>query len=305
MILANELVEIKWHPANKQRYMDRGYIYTKMKDSFLAQVKDVVECSDGAKIPIRCDYCGEVYYPTSRTYLINHNKGQKDCCVACKGKKIRKTVQEKYGVNNVVELREVRDKMKATCLERYGVESPLALSAIYEKAQKSFNEHYGTTNGIKDLRTVKELNDKIAKTNIGKYGGISPFASQEVRIKIKEQMYKNGTCATSGKQLELRDMIKAKYGNCELNYPCGESSLDCMVIINDIKIDVEYDGWYWHKDREKEDRNRDYFVKSCGYKVLRFFAYADRLPTGQELTTAIEQLTTTNKRYLKVELNKV
>ena len=164
---------------------------------------------------------------------------------------------------------------------------------------------YGTVNGIKDLRTVKELNDKIAETNTAKYGGISPFASQEIRAKIKEQMYENGTCATSYKQLGLQDMLKAKYGNCELNFPCGESSLDCMIIVNDIRIDVEYDGWYWHKDREREDRNRDYFVKSCGYKVLRFFAYADRLPTDQELASAIEQLTTTNKKYIKIELNKV
>lgn len=304
MLLEDEFVEIKWHSTNQQRYKDRGYIYTKMKDSFFAKVKDVVECSDGVKIPVQCDYCGKVYYPTSRTYLINHNKGQKDCCVACKGKKIRQTAQEKYGVNNVAELQEVRDKIKNTCLERYGVESPLAFSAIYEKTQKSFNEHYGTVNGIKDLRAIKELSDKIAETNIDKYGGISPFASQEVRIKIKERMYKNGTCATSGKQLKLQEMIKKKYGNCELNYPCGESSLDCMAIINGIKIDIEYDGWYWHKDREKQDRNRDYFVKSRGYKVLRFFAYADRLPTEEELITAIKQLTT-NKKYLKVELNKV
>ena len=305
MLLQDELIEIKWHPANKQRYTEKGYVFTKMKDSFFAKVKDVVECSDGAKIPVRCDYCGEIYYPTSRTYLINHNKGKEDCCVACKGKKIRKTVQEKYGVNNVVELQEVREKMKTTCLERYGVESPLEFPAIYEKTQKSFNEHYGTVNGIKDIRTVKELKDKIAETNTAKYGGISPFASQEIRAKIKEQMYENGTCATSYKQLGLQDMLKAKYGNCELNFPCGESSLDCMIIVNDIRIDVEYDGWYWHKDREREDRNRDYFVKSCGYKVLRFFAYADRLPTDQELASAIEQLTTTSKKYIKIELNKV
>ena len=88
MLLQDELIEIKWYPANKQRYKEKGYVFTKMKDSFFVKVKDVVECSDGAKIPVRCDYCGEIYYPTSRTYLINHNKGKEDCCVACKGKKI-------------------------------------------------------------------------------------------------------------------------------------------------------------------------------------------------------------------------
>lgn len=131
------------------------------------------------------------------------------------------------------------------------------------------------------------------------------MCNEEVQRKCHESMYKNGTCATSQKQIELNEMIKAIYGNSELNYPCDKVSLDCMTIIDGIKIDVEYDGWYYHKDTQVKDTRRDNFVKSQGYKILRILAYDNRLPTLEELKEAINTLTTTNKHFLRIELNKI
>ena len=48
----------------------------------------------------------------------------------------------------------------------------------------------------------------------------------------------------------------------ELNYVLSSLFLDIILIVNDeIKIDIEYDGNYWHKDSQK-DRRRDEYVKS-------------------------------------------
>lgn len=84
-----------------------------------------------------------------------------------------------------------------------------------------------------------------------KYNGISPFCSDDIRKQVRESLHNNGTCPTSKKQIALNTMIQDIFGNCMLNYPCDQVSLDCMTIINGIKIDVEYDGWYWHKDTKK------------------------------------------------------
>lgn len=65
------------------------------------------------------------------------------------------------------------------------------------------------------------------------------------------------------------------------------------MLLQDELIEIK---WY--------PANKRRYTES-GYKVLRFFAYADRLPTDQELASAIEQLTTTSKKYIKIELNKV
>lgn len=298
------LVEMKWSSVNKNKYTQRGYVYTKMGDIFLAKVKDVLELSSGQKISVYCDFCGEIYYPTSRNYQKVKDRKENDCCVSCKGKKIKLTVQDKYGVLNVMQCKEVKAKHQETCMERYGSSSPLACRDIYEKTQQSFNLHYNVENGISDLRRVKELSDKIGETNIKKYGGISPFCSSKIRKEIRETLYQNGTCPTSKKQLELRDMIEQVYGNCELNYPCDKISLDCMTVIEGVRIDVEYDGWYWHKDTKEKDKRRDYYVESKGYKVLRILAYEDRLPTKEELVQSINFLLNSDKKFNRIELNK-
>lgn len=304
MFNREEKIKMKWHPSNKIKYIEKGYIYTFMGDVFLAKAEDVLEISSGAKIPVYCDYCGEKYWPTSRNYQKHRQHDTVDCCVSCKGRKIQSTLQSKYGVSNVMQLQDVKQKHQNTCMERYGVLSPLASQDIYQKTQDSFNQHYHTSNGIADLRKVKELNKKIEDTNMSRYNGISPFCSIDIRRQIRESLYNNGSCPTSKKQIALNNMIRDIFGNCELNYPCDCVSLDCMTIINGIKIDVEYDGWYWHKDTKNKDTRRDNYVKSQGYKILRIVAYEDRLPTVQELTESINVLLNNDKTFYSIELNK-
>lgn len=302
MLLENNLVEMVWHPSNKARYIERGYLYSFIGDKFWAKAIDVLECSSGAKIPVQCDYCGEIYYPTARNYYKAHNRDNIDCCVSCKGIKIKATVNEKYGVDNVIQVPSIRAKYEATCMKRFGTPSPLQNQNIFSKTQETLNQHYDIVNGIEELRKVPEIADKIAETNMEKYGGISPFSSKEIRMKIKQQFYHNGTCATSQKQIDLGQMLQEEYGNCELNYPCDEVSLDCMVVINNVDFDIEYDGWYWHKNREEQDKRRNYFVIKQGYKVVRFLALVDRLPTKEEMLYCINHILTTNKNFIQIEL---
>lgn len=95
--------------------------------------------------------------------------------------------------------------------------------------------------------------------------------------------------------------MKDVYDNCELNYPCGSCSLDCAIIVKDVKIDIEYDGNYWHKD-ECRDRKRDEFVKSQGYKILRIKG-KNEVPTKEQLINAIDCLVKGNHSYTEIILN--
>lgn len=302
ILLSDELIKLRWSNVNKKRYVDKGYVFTSNGDEFYAKEQDVLECSSGVKIPIKCDYCGEIYYPTVRNYKKRAERGEKDCCTNCKGLKIRETVEDKYGVKNVALIESVSEKIKNTCLKKYGTQSPLENSDVFAKTKESFNAHYNTSNGIADLRSVEELSRKIEDTNIERYGGVSPFCSESVRIKIRKKFFENGTCATSKKQLGLAEMLKEIYGDCVVNYPCDLVSLDCVVSIDGELFDFEYDGWYWHKDRKEQDKRRDFFVEKSGYKVIRFLAYADRLPTQEEIVGAVDYLTTTKSSFIKIEL---
>ena len=63
-------------------------------------------------------------------------------------------------------------------------------------------------------------------------------------------MYKNGTVPTSKAEQKLCKLLLQMFGkqNCYPGYPLDRLNMDCMLNINGCKIDVEYDGQYWHKD---------------------------------------------------------
>ena len=68
-----------------------------------------------------------------------------------------------------------------------------------------------------------------------------------------DTLCKKGECPTSKQQLELFEIIKNKYSFVELNYPYSSCVLDIYICINNIKIDIEYDGWYWHQDQQRDN----------------------------------------------------
>jgi len=41
------------------------------------------------------------------------------------------------------------------------------------------------------------------------------------------------------------------------------------IVDQDNKINIEYDGEFFHKNRKKKDKERDRILKSNGWKVLR------------------------------------
>lgn len=103
-------------------------------------------------------------------------------------------------------------------------------------------------------------------------------------------MRKKGFSRISKPQQEVFNMLKEMYPNCEQEVPCGRYSLDCVVYFDNYKIDVEYDGLFWHQDKYR-DIKRDNFVKKNGYKVLRIKGCKhDTLPSKDQLAYHINKL---------------
>ena len=108
------------------------------------------------------------------------------------------------------------------------------------------------------------------------------------------------------KQLKIRDTLQKKYGanslweipvelygkdNCHPGYPVDKVNLDCLVNLNGEKIDVEYDGLYWHRNTQDYDRKRNHWLISLGYKVLRIKTNKnDDLPTINQLKNEVDYL---------------
>ena len=70
---------------------------------------------------------------------------------------------------------------------------------------------------------------------------------------------------------------------------------------NGIKVDIEYDGFHWHQDAEK-DRRRDEVVKNNGYKVLRIKS-GHKIPTIEQLQEAFEYLSKPDTTFTQIILS--
>lgn len=211
--------------------------------------------------------------------------------------KIVKTNLEKYGVECVLLNDVVRSKIRCTMLERYGVVHPKQNEHIKEKEKIHNREKYG----VDYYSQTQECKNRIKETNLERYGYEHTLQVPSIREKGMKTLSANHSCPTSKQQIVLCDILKELYGACRLNHPCGNCFLDCVIEINGNKIDIEYDGAYWHQD-EQRDRKRDEFVKSQGYKVLRIVG-GHKVPTKEQIVEAIDYLVKGNHSFNKINLN--
>lgn len=198
------------------------------------------------------------------------------------------TSLERYGTEFPCQSEEVKEKSKQTCLERYGVENPTANSEIRAKQINACLEKYGAVSSLGN----SEIREKGKKTMLERYGYEQAGNCPELLQKAAETRLRNGNgVSTSTQQLQVKAMLDkiAPHYEHELNYVLSFLFLDiALFITEDLKIDIEYDGSYWHKDSQK-DRRRDEFVKSQGFKVLRIRS-GHLIPTQKELIEAINKL---------------
>ena len=222
--------------------------------------------------------------------------------------KRRKTCLSKYGEDNVLKVQEIKEKASASCLKNFGVKNPMQNEEIYnkaistciekygdtfrqkncEKAQNTLLERYGYNNpslceefvikrqktcldkyGYNNVLLIPEIKEKIKVTNLEKYGCENPLSSHDIRRKCAKTLHSSGKIATSSQQKTIFDMIVKNFpeNQVELNYVIDNYFLDICIL--DFKLNIEYDGNYWHSFTEEKDRKRDDLLLSYGYNIIR------------------------------------
>ena len=210
--------------------------------------------------------------------------------------KIRKTNLEKYGVEYYSQTDEAKEKLTKTNIEKYGVENPFQSEEIKEKIKK----HNLIKYGVEYYTQTNEHKEKIKKTNLEKYGYEYGVQSPIIQEKINNSLKKYDNVLTSSQQIAIFETLSNYYTNIFLNYVYSRCILDTALFINDIKIDIEYDGWYWHN--KIKDRIRDEFLKSEGWKILRIKS-GHKLPSESELLEGILKLINTDRKFTQIILD--
>ena len=81
-------------------------------------------------------------------------------------------------------------------------------------------------------------------------------------------------------------MVKEIYPEAKINYPIEEVDRNIDIVILSKMIALEYDGSYWHSDKEKDlERQKD--LEFLGWKFIR---YIDILPSKEKLLEDINNI---------------
>lgn len=241
------------------------------------------------------------------------------CSDACQEKGVT-TCLKKYGVKNPQQLKSVREKVKNTNLikfgteyasqskvikekvintvkERYGVENPFQSQEIKEKIRNTMMEKYGVLHPL----CYEEFKRKSANTCFKHYGVYSPLKCKEIRNKIANTYYLSGNVHTSSQQKYIFNMIKDLGYNAVLNYPELSFNLDVAVFIDNYKIDIEYDGWYWHQNISKDIARNNVLIKH-GWNIIRVLS-GELIPKKEQIQEAIYNVLSKNKQIQLIQLN--
>ena len=326
MLVPNQLIEVRVGVKTLKHYRELGYD-VKCFDYILVPPEHL---TDGANVIVQvvCDVCGKPM-PRKYEHYIYKSKMGIDTCNQCKSVKSKETCIQKYGVENPMQCKEIQNKAKQTNLNKYGTESPMQTKEIQEKLQQSIFDKYGVHHpaqsemvrekmkqttlkkyGVEYASQAEEIRLKVQQTVREKYGVDYISQAEEVKKKKKntflsqygvEHALQINSTPVSSQQEQIYQMIKQKYKNAEINYPFSTCSLDVFVNVNGVLIDIEYDGWYWHQEKQK-DIKRDKFLQSNGLKTLRIRS-GHLLPTEQELFDAIDYLVNTDHHFKEIILS--
>ena len=221
--------------------------------------------------------------------------------------KLAKTLKEKYGkdIVNISQVKEIQDKIKATNLERYGCEYSFQSEEVKKKIKETNNEKYGCNCVFQS----KEVKDKIKQTIFKKYGVEYPLQSEEIKNKVLDSFQFNGTGPSSRAQRYINYIL-----NGILNKHIYGSLAD--IYIEKENIIIEYDGGgHFLNDkmngnisptkesllREKEREDK---IINNGYRMIRFIATKDRIPSDEVILNLIEEFKNSNFKVIRIDFEK-
>lgn len=322
MLMPNQMVQTKWTKQNKDYYEKLGYSFIGFNKYFEVKVEDLPKQSH-IKVKVICDNCLSEREMQWRDYLNYHSDKFGDLCSKCcriktvdtclskYGKenpsqvegikeKRRNTHLEKFGVENAFQAKECKEKARQTNLKKYGVEYASQNQSVKNKVKATCLERFGVTCPSKSA----QVKQKSKETCLEKYGYEYSLSSPEVREKGRRTLYENGLIPTSKPEREMCNLLEQIYGkeNCIPGYPFDKLNFDCLLTLNNVKVDIEYDGWYFHSKKQKYDNRRNRFVISKGYKVLRIKGNY-QIPTESQLKEAIDYLVKGNHSYNEIVLD--
>jgi len=204
-------------------------------------------------------------------------------------RKIKKTVKRRYGVKNVFQLEEIKDKSRKTRLKRYGVEYvtqskiilenikinnlkkygveyPQTLSEKKEKQKNTFLRNYGVTNysKTKKFRELASKNMCKYNENVNNNHTIKYYKDTDIYYQSKYEYDFLEYCETHNLLQLIKNSPTFKY----INESFGNWHIPDFLFNNKYIIEIKSTYWLkrqggWNKLNAKKES-----VEESGYKYI-------------------------------------
>ena len=152
MLIEGQLVEVTVSAKTLKHYAELGYD-VKCNDVIMVPPEHLTRGSH-AIVDVECDICKKIIQKKYKQYLRGRTYNM-DACSECYAEKIKLSCLNKYGVENVFQLEEVKQKTKNTLLNTYGCDHPMHNDEIKGKLKQTNLEKYGVEYAL-CLDVVKE-----------------------------------------------------------------------------------------------------------------------------------------------------
>jgi hypothetical protein len=190
---------------------------------------------------------------TKEFYKFYNTNSYCNSCILTKAKEIRKNTNlKKFGVENLFESEDTKNKSKNTNFKKFGVEYPSQSEEIKNKIKITNLQNWGETHHSKN----KIIQDKIINTNIQKYGYCHLMHNPEYvdLITNKSFKYKN-YIFPSGNIIKIQG-----YENYALDELIIVEKINETDIITGVSNVPEI--WYNSLDNKKHRHYVDIFIPS-------------------------------------------
>ena len=235
----------------------------------------------------------------------NTNLERYSCEYAMQNEEIRNksktTCLLHWGVNNPFQSEEVKEKIKDTNLERHGAENPMQCKEIQDKAKATNLERYGCKHPMQN----EEIQNKVKATNLERHGVEHAMQNEEIKNKALDSFQFHGTGPSSRAQRYINHIL-----NGILNkHICG---LLADIYIEKENIVIEHDGaghflidkFNGNKTPTKEsllyEKEREDKIINNGYRMIRFIATKDRIPSDEVILNLIEGFKNSDFKVIRI-----
>lgn len=193
--------------------------------------------------------------------------------------RIKATNREIYGGNSPMSSEVIKNKIKRTNIERFGTEWFLSSNDAIKSRTQHFRHNYGVDNNMqihlgsdalnflndKDWLTIQHHYNKMPLCHIGKMLGVSTtsisdyFKKHDIGVKLYYQ---------SSAELELGTLL-TEHG---INYSIRNRNIisgELDIFIPSHNLAIEYNGLFWHSERNIDNTIHKRKYDECHSKDIR------------------------------------